>query len=808
MRKIFIFLFTIFGFCVFGQNALSGFILNKTTEEPVPFAILRMELENITAQANADGFYEISTIKTTPVLIEISSLGFRKLTTKVTIQSGHTQNFYLLPTNLELTEAQVTEANNTSNRTLSLKKIEGTAIYASKKSELIKIDGLAANLSGNNARQAFARVPGVNVWESDNAGLQLGVGARGLSPDRTSNFNMRQNGYDIAADALGYPESYYAPPMQALERIEIVRGAASLQYGTQFGGMINLKIKEGPSDKKLSVGSINTYNSVGYFNTFNELGGQIGKVNYYAFANHRTGSGFRDNTDFYATTLYAGAGYQATKKLNLKAEITHMQYLAQQAGGLTDVQFQQDPYQSFRTRNWFAVKWKLFALTGNYDFTERTTLNTRFFGLTGSREALGNLQSPVRQDGAPFTNRDLLVDNYNNIGNETRVLHRYTIQNLPSAFVAGFRYYRGNTQKQQGFGSDDVDADFTFVKENRNLLSDYDFPSSNIAVFSENIFTINERLSITPGIRYDNITTRAEGYYDSSVRIPLTGEIVLDSTTSENRLRTRNLLLVGIGASFQLDETLEFYANGSQNYRAITFNNLRVISPAFAVDADLQDESGYNIDLGIRGNALPYLSIDAGLFLLSYEDRIGSILTKVQDNVGNTRLVRFTTNIADARIFGLETYAELDVNKLFELKKTWQLALFNNLALIRAFYLNSAENGVDGNVVENVPTINLKSGLRFTKGNFESSLQFSYLSKQFSDASNAERSGDGLVGIIPSFWVVDISTQYQFKWLKLETGINNATNNAYFTRRAVGYPGPGIIPASPLNFYIGAGFSF
>ena len=74
--------------------------------------------------------------------------------------------------------------------------------------------------------------------------LQLSIGGRGLDPNRTASFNTRQNGYDISADVLGYPESYYTPPAEALGEIQIVRGAASLQYGTQFGGLINFDISQ------------------------------------------------------------------------------------------------------------------------------------------------------------------------------------------------------------------------------------------------------------------------------------------------------------------------------------------------------------------------------------------------------------------------------------------------------------------------------------------------------------------------------------------------------------------------------------
>ena len=111
-------------------------------------------------------------------------------------------------------------------------------IYEGKKSEVIIPEQLVANLATNNARQVYARVAGLNIWENEGAGLQLSIGGRGLDPNRSSNFNVRQNGHDISADALGYPESYYTPPSEAVGKIQVVREAASLQYGTQVGGCL------------------------------------------------------------------------------------------------------------------------------------------------------------------------------------------------------------------------------------------------------------------------------------------------------------------------------------------------------------------------------------------------------------------------------------------------------------------------------------------------------------------------------------------------------------------------------------------
>jgi Fe(3+) dicitrate transport protein len=134
---------------------------------------------------------------------------------------------------------------NSNSDIQQMPEIVGTSIYAGKKSALILIDNVQGNVVNNNMRQVLAKTPGIHVWESDPSGIQIGIAARGLSPNRSWEFNVRQNGYDIAADPYGYPEAYYNPPMQGVETIELVRGQASLQYGPQFGGMINYVLKNG-----------------------------------------------------------------------------------------------------------------------------------------------------------------------------------------------------------------------------------------------------------------------------------------------------------------------------------------------------------------------------------------------------------------------------------------------------------------------------------------------------------------------------------------------------------------------------------
>jgi Fe(3+) dicitrate transport protein len=263
-----------------------------------------------------------------------------------------------------------------------LRDVEGTSIYAGKKTEVVVLNDVIGNKSTNNPRQVYSKVAGLNIWENDGVGLQLAIGGRGLSPNRVSNFNTRQNGYDISADALGYPESYYTPTTEAVERIEVVRGAASLQYGTQFGGMINFKMNSGPTDDPIAVTARVTGGSWNFFNASVSAGGTTGKLNYYVFGQHKSGDGWRPNQEFNSNTAYVATNYQFNPRFSVSVQYTHMDYLEHQPGGLTDADFAEYPQPSVRARNWFKVNWNLGAILFDYQINSNLHFNTRFW-ITG-----------------------------------------------------------------------------------------------------------------------------------------------------------------------------------------------------------------------------------------------------------------------------------------------------------------------------------------------------------------------------------------------------------------------------------------
>jgi Fe(3+) dicitrate transport protein len=704
---------------------------------------------------------------------------------------------YLEARNETLQEVTIREQQTELDFT-RMRGVEGMGIYEGKKSEVILPEKLTANLATNNARQIFARVAGLNIYENEGAGLQLSIGGRGLDPNRTSNFNVRQNGYDISADALGYPESYYTPPIEAVSRIQIVRGAASLQYGTQFGGLLNFVLKKPVENKALELVVRQSAGSFGFYNGFVSASGTVNKLGYYAFAQYKQGNGWRPNSHFDNVTLFSDIDYKLSEKTTLGLDLTHMRYLAQQPGGLSDAMFRQNPRQSNRERNWFQVNWNLMALHFDHKFDAMNEFNLRVFGLLANRNSVGFRPNRVAtvDDGSE---RDLIKGDFANWGAEARYLKRYYVGKALSVLLMGTRFYSGFNHSQQGLGSTGKSADFTFVEPEKFITYDYRFPNRNAAAFIENIIYLNDKLSLTPGVRFEYIKTTADGYYGSVSR-DLAGNIITISRTEENRTRGRQFVLGGIGLSYKPVEKLDIYANASQNYRSITFSDMRISNPSLVIDPNLKDERGHSVDLGIRSQQTTHLSFDLSAFYLSYNNRIGEVQFFDESN----RVLRRRGNVGQAVIMGLETYAEGDIlHYLFPEAGLWSGVLFGNLALIKSEYKASQEVGVVGNQVEFVPNFNLKSGFRLGYKKLKASFQYTHLSDQFTEATNAVEGGvAGVVGLIPAYTIMDASASYEFRRFKVEGSVNNLANALYYTRRATGYPGPGILPSDGRGFYL------
>ena len=786
-------------FTLNAQQKVSGIIKNKTTQQPINNVEVYDKVWGLLAKTNAKGYYEFTTKKEKLKLV-FFSYEFKIIEVEIIVEADVVLNQQLEAIGEELTAVEITARKDKVFELSRLSDVEETAIYAGKKTEVVLVEQSMANLATNNARQIYSQVAGLNIYQNDDAGLQLNIGGRGLDPNRTANFNTRQNGYDISADVLGYPESYYSPATEGVKQIQVIRGAASLQYGTQFGGLINFVMKEPNPNKPIELVTRNTLGSFGLYTNFTSLSGTKGKWSYYTFFNYKKGDGFRPNSEFESKNVYAHIGYQFNDNTALTGEVTYLNYLAQQAGGLTDAMFNDDPYQSNRARNWFEVDWLLYNLKFSHQFSENTNFTFNFFGLNASRDALGFRTNRVDQLD-PGEERDLIKGDFNNYGFETRLLSKYQIFNKNATFLIGSKFYNANNSQQQGPGSDSVDADFSIRTDdfpNYSDQSQFDFPNLNVAVFGENIFYLNDKFSVTPGFRFEYIKTESDGFY-KRINTDAAGNVIFEETVDDIQDFERNFVLLGLGLSYKPNTSLEAYGNISQNYRSVTFSDINIINPAFAINPNITDEEGFTVDMGLRGDFKNIVSYDIGAFALFYNRRIGF----VQKGLDDGRVVSERGNIGNAVMYGVESLFDFNLKKLFKMNNDFNLNYFVNTSVIKSEYTNSDQVGIEGNEVEFVPDLNLKTGLRFGYKNLMANMQYTYLGSQFTDATNSIDSNlSGVIGEIPEYDILDLSLSYTYKIFKLETGVNNLLDNAYFTRRATGYPGPGIIPSAPRNWYV------
>jgi Fe(3+) dicitrate transport protein len=817
-NKLILFILCSFSGALMAQYKLSGTIIDSETQAPLPFVKLYDKMSGKEAISDVNGDFVL-----TNLLLGVHTIIFYN-------ENGlwHEQTFVL--TDNKDVSVSINRMNKLSEVIIQAKRrevfdlkrandVEGMTIYAGKKNEFILVDQIVGNKSNSNARQIYAQVAGLNIFESTNCGLQLSIGGRGLDPNRTANFNVRQNSYDISADVLGYPESYYTPPVEAMEEIQIIRGAASLQYGTQFGGLINFKLKS-PSAKPLEIVTRQSYDTNCGYSTFNSVSGTNGKFSHYTFVSYKNNfdAAPRSNMNLEAFNAFTDLNYKISDKTSIGLEYTHLSYTAQQAGGLTDVQFERDPFFSNRTRNWFEVNWNLLTAKFTHKFSEDERFNAIIWGMNSSRSAIGFRTNRVSQIDDLDEPRDLQVGEFRNWGAELRYLKNYSLGSKKSTILVGAKYYQAFNEERQGPGTAGNDANFNFIDYEVEDLptelrqSDFNFPNLNMALFAENIFYVSDGLSITPGIRFEHIKTESEGTY-RAVNRDLAGNPLLDTTFEDNRIRDRSFLLMGLGLSFKPNESFESYANFSQNYRSVTFSDIRIVNPSFQVDPNIADEKGFTTGLGIRGRYKRLLSYDANVFGLFYDDRIDEVIrtaTRVNafgETVENGRIVRFRGNIGSAIIYGFESLVDWNVREtIFPNSNEFKLNYYVNFAFTQSEFTSSEIAGVEGKELPFVPNVNLRTGLNMGYKNVLLNLQYSYLSSQFSDASNAPQDKNdnvsGIIGAIPAYGVFDLSLRYRFKKFTLETGVNNFTNEMFFTQRATGYPGPGIIPAAPRSLFV------
>lgn len=673
--------------------------------------------------------------------------------------------------------------------TRSLPDMDKTLIFLGKKTEEISLAKLDANLANQSFRQVFNRTPGLHVVESDPSGFNTSIAIRGLSTNRSWDFNMRQNGYDMTPDPMGYNEAYYTPALEWVDKIQLIRGASSLAFGPQVGGMLNY-VLEAPVFEQALKGLVQQ--SVGSWNLSSSLlklkaGNQ--RMAWLASHQFRQGNGFRPNSAFDSNQSYARLDLKSGKQNRLIFELTRSEVLSKQGGGLSEAQFVSNPKFSNRSRNYFQAHWLMPVLTYQFQVNPRLQGDVQVLGIFSGRSQVGFTKSndvvdlPLA-DGA-YATRQLDTDRYTSFGLEGRFGYQDSLAGRPFFLSTGFRLFDGKMQRGQ-LGTANASVDFT-LQPIQDFTRKFSFENQNLAFYIENLLKINPRLAWTFGLR---------------------GEFIRSFATQElsnpiSSFRSRQFLLMGTAIAYRINSDIEGYVNFSQSFRPVSFSDLIPSATTDQVDPNLKDANAQNIDLGFKGQISTHLRFDISYFLLKYQNRIGQISQKNELN----QSYLYRTNVGESTSHGLEAYVEWDplATILDHESRLGHPSFFVSTSLLQANYgdfpLANGQN-LRGKNIEYAPQEIIRTGITYRIASMSLTYQISSTSAVFSDAQNTIIANpQGTIGLIPAYQIHDVSFSYrQGKHVYMKGSLNNVLNASYFTRRGTGaYPGFGILPAELRN---------
>ena len=756
--------------------------------DPIPGATVSFERDGFVTVTDSQGVFRLPNLPPGMHEVLVTAMGYQTHVVEHEMGEGRGGNLLVqLQSDAIALDGILVTTSRLPGAAHPAPDLMGTMVLAGIKSTIIELADLPANLAEKTGRQIFSRVPGAFVYDMDGSGNQMNVSTRGLDAHRSWELNVRQDGVLLNSDMYGYPASHYSPPMEAIESIIMVRGAAALQYGSQFGGLVDYVTKGPEPGNALEIESINTVGSFGLRSTYNAAGGTVGPVTFYAYMNERTSDGYRNDARSEYSAQYLAGSIDLSPRLRLRGQVGHSTYVYQLPGPLSDAMFAANPTQAPRSRNYYNPDITVPALSLDWEGQEGTQVTARLSAVLGPRSSVQFVGLADRPDVADpvtgqFASRQVDIDRYHSYNAEFRFLRPWRGGGLDHALSLGATASHNDThRKQQGVGTTGNDYDLTI--SGGGFGRDVHYKTANGAVYIENLFRLSSRWSVVPGARAELGRSRLVGrlaYYDPA-----------DTPTRIDH----KYPLIGIRTSYRSSVRTEFYGGWSQAYRPHIMMDVLPANELERTDPNLDDSRGWTLEAGVRGSIGARVIYDVNLFELRANDRFGTVLRT--DTDGSSYL--FRTTVGSSRTRGVEASFEAHLLQIGGVSlRTHTATSYFDGRYLRGTVASGGENiDIRGNRIESVPEWISRSGLAIDGERYSINLLVSYVSNSFADPLNTvDPPPNGAVGVVPAYTVVDLNAALQAsEWLRLRVGVNNLFDEQYFTKRPEFYPGPGVWPS-------------
>jgi Fe(3+) dicitrate transport protein len=661
-------------------------------------------------------------------------------------------------------EAMVVTAESEADETNQqgwLPDVAGAAIFAGKKTAVIDLDAQARNV-GNNYRQALSQTPSLLLSEESTP--LVSIGYRGLNPHRAQFTQVLRDGIPIHADQFGYPEAYYTPPLDTVDRIEFLHGGAALQHGPQPGGSLNYITHRPRTDKPFSLRTQHVVGSDDLYSTFSSADGTVGKLGYYLYFNHRESEGFRSaNSDYDLNNAAIKLLYSFDNGGRIIFNADTYEEDHGEPGGLSIADFNSGSLKATRLNDRLSLNRDSVSVTYEIEPTADSFFTATAWWTDYTRYS-------KRQSGGGFgtpavgTTNSIENQNFETLGLDSRYRLNWGNESQHT-LTAGIQIYHVDSPR-----TDEVGA--TPSASSGASARNSDREVFYVPVFVENRFKFGD-LSITPGVRIENFSQDVKTRFINPVRP--TREKDEDGT----------VVLGGLGLEYATDESSAVYANVSQSYRPMIFTEAVPTGGGQVVPDDLEEGKAIEYELGYRSRTTEWLTIDASAFLLSFKDQIGVL--------GNT-----TANVGDSIHKGIDLSVNTDLLGLIAgSEKYGVLDWYVNATLLDAEF---TDGPADGNTPQYAPDFIFRTGLNYQhEENLKISLGATFLDDHYANDTNDDNFA------VPGYMVWDLTAEYKIhENLRLIAGINNLFDESYFAR----VRNDGIDPANGRNYYFGASLEF
>lgn len=642
-----------------------------------------------------------------------------------------------------------------------------------------------------NVRDVLRNVPGVQVQENNGTGgsdISLNVGVRGLTSRLSPRSTVLIDGVPAAFAPYGQPQLSMAPISAGnLDSIDVVRGAGSVRYGPQnVGGVINFVTRAIPETFSGEVGSTLETSRYGGWKHLDTafLGGTadngLGAALLYSAVK---GDGYRrSNNDNDIEDILLKTHWALTEQDELSLNFHYYDAKADMPGGLTQKQYDADPYQSVRDWDNFSGRRKDVSLKYRRQIDDQTQVEVLTY-YTDSFRGSSIADLPMKyQSSFPRT--------YHTFGIEPRASRVFTFGPTTQEASIGYRYLKEGMHEQ---------ASRLLLVNNVPVAApdaDGHFYQDRTGGTQAHAFYIDDKIDIgnwtvTPGIRFERISTQ---WHDRSV---------LDNTgvpvPEKNRSVDNNEALPALSVMYHLSDAWKLFANYETSFGSLQYFQLGQGGTGDQTAAGLQPEKAKTYELGTRYDNGVWGG-EVTLFYIDFADE----LQYISNAVG-------WTNLGATKHQGVETSAHYDLGDLD--------ARLEGLSANAGFTYTRAtsEGDIDNFKGRDLPLYSRQVanvGLRYAVNRWTYNLDGYAQSGQRAPGNGktyiTEPTADGRYGDIPGYVTWSLRGGYDFgeqlSNLKLGAGVKNLFDKQYYTRSSDN--NAGLYVGQPRTFYVQASVGF